>query len=122
MSSRQALRVLNILNIKPLDIDLIELPETIECADISALDTIKNRILSITLPDFENFNHSRDFLDSTITITLSGMSAIFSTLRLFQEYANQNCSSNYRNGKIVVFGFPYLDTLKVSQALISTVF
>lgn len=66
---------------------------------------VKNRIVAIALPDLYPSMTPLD-IDSVLTITVSGMTAIFTTLRLFQAYSGM--------GKVVVFGFPYLDTLKVS--------
>lgn len=68
---------------------------------------LKERILSIILSSdiAKCINLSDSDREATVTITLSGMAAIFSTLRLFQALSDK--------GVVVVFGFPYLDTLKV---------
>jgi hypothetical protein len=49
-----------------------------------------------------------------VTLCVSGMAAIFGALKSAQELDRQN---NCIPGKIVVFGFPYLDTLKVTQCI-----
>lgn len=54
--------------------------------------------------------------DSDVTITVCGMAAIFSAYRIVQKIYRDTFDSE--DGHIVVFGFPYLDTLKV--ALLST--
>ena len=66
------------------------------------LDTVKARISSIIHESPQQ-----------ITICVSGMAAIFGALKCVQELDRQN---NNTPGKIVVFGFPYLDTLKVLTA------
>ena len=67
----------------------------------SVLEVIKNRISSIIYEPPEQ-----------VTLCVSGMAAIFGALKSVQELDRQN---NCIPGKIVVFGFPYLDTLKVRQ-------
>lgn len=65
----------------------------------AVLDTIKARISAIIHEPSEQ-----------ITICVSGMAAIFGALKCVQELDRRN---NHTPGEIVVFGFPYLDTLKV---------
>lgn len=49
--------------------------------------------------------------DSDVTITVCGMAAIFSAYRIVQKIYRDTFDGE--DGHIVVFGFPYLDTLKV---------
>ena len=69
----------------------------------SVLEIIKNRISSIIYEPPEQ-----------VTLCVSGMAAIFGALKSVQELDRQN---NSKPGKIVVFGFPYLDTLKVRRCI-----
>jgi hypothetical protein len=69
----------------------------------AVLDTIKARISDII--------HEPPL---QVTICVSGMAAIFGALKCVQELERRN---NYTPGKIVVFGFPYLDTLKVLHCM-----
>ena len=65
------------------------------------LHTIKSRISSIV--------HEKE---EQITVCVSGMASIYAALKCVQELGRQ---SGNTMGGIVVFGFPYLDTLKVSK-------
>ncbi len=63
--------------------------------------------------------------EEQITLCVSGMAAIFSALRLVQmKYlADQQFTVNdpdeiLQHAQTVVFGFPYIDTLKVSNLYI----
>jgi hypothetical protein len=69
----------------------------------AVLDTIKARISSIIHEPPQQ-----------ITICVSGMAAIFGALKCVQELDRRN---DCIPGKIVVFGFPYLDTLKVEYGV-----
>lgn len=69
----------------------------------SVLDTIKCRISSIIHEPPQQ-----------ITLCVSGMAAIYGALKCVQQLDKQNGNAP---GKIVVFGFPYLDTLKVWHSL-----
>lgn len=51
--------------------------------------------------------------ESNIVLTLSGMAAIFTAFRLIQRAFNS--SHPHETMQTVVFGFPYLDTLKIMQ-------
>ena len=72
-----------------------------ESALDTVLHTIKLRISSIIHEPAEQ-----------ITLCVSGMAAIYGALKCVQELGRQ---SGNAPGSIVVFGFPYLDTLKVSS-------
>lgn len=51
-----------------------------------------------------------------VTLTTAGMAAIFSSLRLVQaDWEGQG--RRIENAHIVVFGFPYLDTLKACKII-----
>ena len=73
-----------------------------ESALDTVLHTIKSRISSIIQEPAEQ-----------ITVCVSGMAAIYGALKCVQELGRQ---SGNTPGSIVVFGFPYLDTLKVSNS------
>lgn len=64
----------------------------------NVLQTIKARISSIIQEP-----------EGQISICVSGMAAIYGALKCVQGLGRQSGS----NGRVVVFGFPYLDTLKV---------
>jgi len=67
-------------------------------------DIIKSRIMTII---------GEPQLDNSITITTSGMAAIYTALRLVRKVLGDEDSS--RVLEMVVFGFPYLDTLKMMR-------
>ena len=67
------------------------------------LHTIKSRISSIV--------HEKE---EQITVCVSGMASIYAALKCVQELGRQ---SGNTMGGIVVFGFPYLDTLKVRRVM-----
>ncbi len=54
-------------------------------------------------------------IPGTITLTLSGMSAIYTALRLAQKTQQEIYNLTPSSVDIVVFGFPYLDTLKMMK-------
>jgi len=108
-SSRLLARALLAYNISPppLRVKIGETFEIIEYNDIAInyniYDELSNKIKTriIESLDLNPVNTK----DHTVTLTVSGMSAIFNTLRLVRKIKPI--------GKIVVFGFPYLDTLKI---------
>eukprot|EP01038_Epipyxis_sp_PR26KG_P011835 gene11835-15837_t len=75
------------------------------------LNIIKNRIKYLVLNDQHND------LDLNITITVSGMCAIFTALRVALLYDRIFLSNGNSSllPHVVVFGFPYLDTLKMME-------
>lgn len=64
--------------------------------------TLKQRIIQASM---HSLHVDDDIKYNSVFITISGMAAIYNTLRLIRSIG--------RDGIIVVFGFPYLDTLKV---------
>lgn len=79
---------------------------------IRAEQTIRDRIASLLmLPEYTDQPPSH----AGVTLTLCGMASISSALRLVQAHFEQNLKQAPDKGEIVVFGFPYLDTLKLVQ-------
>eukprot|EP00597_Dinobryon_sp_UTEXLB2267_P009643 CAMPEP_0170092444 /NCGR_PEP_ID=MMETSP0019_2-20121128/25810_1 /TAXON_ID=98059 /ORGANISM="Dinobryon sp., Strain UTEXLB2267" /LENGTH=404 /DNA_ID=CAMNT_0010312877 /DNA_START=243 /DNA_END=1456 /DNA_ORIENTATION=+ len=72
------------------------------------LDAICKRILNPLNSEEEQSLQSND----AVAVTVSGMSAIFSALRLALEWHGKSSLST-SPAKMVVFGFPYVDTLKL---------
>ena len=70
----------------------------------SVMSILKHRILSNALPVLAS-SKTVETADPLVSITVSGMASIFTALRLVQQSRGV--------GVVVVFGFPYLDTLKV---------
>jgi cystathionine gamma-synthase len=54
-------------------------------------------------------------IPGTITLTVSGMSAIYTALRIAQKTQQELYNLTPSSIDIVVFGFPYLDTLKIMK-------
>lgn len=77
-----------------------------------ASQTIRNRIASLLqIPEYTNQSPSH----GGITLTLCGMASISTALRLVQAHFQQILQQSAEVGEMVVFGFPYLDTLKLVQ-------
>lgn len=83
-------------------ITLSSLVSSSSCGRSCSVEVIRKRIAAIVQEDYQ-----------AVTVTVSGMAAIFSSLRLTQSYFQSASSLNLPHQEIVVFGFPYLDTLKV---------
>ena len=80
----------------------------------STLKNVQERICSIL--NHEELDESRRILQSQVIITMSGMSSIFTAFRIIQQaYLREHPD---QVSQIVVFGFPYLDTLKVRRTLL----
>jgi len=78
------------------------------------LESIRGRILNPFRSD-NLVNEDELYLYDTIdavAVTVSGMSAIFSAMRLAIEW-HRKISPTSSSVKMVVFGFPYVDTLKL---------
>lgn len=71
-----------------------------------ALRTVEDRILGVL---------GEPRLPSSIHVTVSGMTAIFSALRLVKALAelDNQASGDTRETSVVIFGFSYIDTLKI---------
>ena len=71
------------------------------------IDIVKRRIMTILEEPVND--------ESSITITTSGMAAIYTALRLTRKVLAEEDGSDGDNLEMVVFGFPYLDTLKMMK-------
>jgi len=89
--------------LKSLEVGSEQWEQTCELAS----KTVKERILSVL---------EEPYKENCIHLVPSGMAAIFSALRLSKALAESGLdSTGARMTRIVVFGFPYLDTLKMMQ-------
>jgi hypothetical protein len=95
----------NDVTVTAAEIDALEPRTPLTELGASALRTVEQRICDIlqepTAPGGADEAGS-------VTICVSGMASIFAALRCTMEL-------NKLQGEVVVFGFPYLDTLKVSE-------
>lgn len=99
----------NISSTSPTDATISSTTSGSSCSvsfrSIEAEETIKKRIGSIVNED-----------TSSVLLTVSGMSSIYIALQLSQQLKmDQHCSIDKSCIDIVVFGFPYLDTLKMMR-------
>lgn len=76
--------------------------------DISVHSTIKQRIIDIITAD----KSTSGIIQDDIQLTICGMASIFTALQVILN-ARKGLLSQEKT-QIVVFGFPYLDTLKVT--------
>lgn len=76
-------------------------PTTSLCPSLDALESIRRRISVIVEEPVEQ-----------VVVTVSGMAAIFAALRLVRSLEEKK---GLTGRKIVVFGFPYIDTLKLIE-------
>lgn len=81
-----------------ISLDLVE--ERGNCSqEIKLTEALKKRIKNVVELQSNEVN-----IDN-ITLTVSGIASIFSSLRMIQSVMG--------DGIVIIFGFPYLDTLKV---------